>query len=354
MSDYDASTPMQADPNNFVGAPPWREMARRGYLLGERFPKDTAYVGKHLGSTLIKVTPERVAEYIRRTDDDHPYYTVDSPFGGPCAPATLFTSHSSVEFATWGMPNMHGNLHAQTEWEFYAPIMVGDEVLAVRTVVGRYAKRNRIYMVCEVNFTRTSNGQLLARQRHHQSFVDDQSAEAIAAWHNGTSGKMTGKKGSGQVIAKGRTKIQHPDAEGEVVEKFGPVRRVADQHLCERFAGAKAGVGYGNGHLDEKEASGMGFPDIVVVGVLSISLLSELMTKRFGRGFLEGGSMNLKLVRPLWMGDTVEAWGVVRRWEYDGPQRRRAICDIWCYSADGTVTIVGSTTACEITPLARM
>ena len=50
----------------------------------------------------------------------------------------------------------------------------------------------------------------------------------------------------------------------------------------------------------------------MLVGVLAVCFLSELMTTRFGRGFYEGGSMDLKFTRPLWLGVIVEAWGV--RW----------------------------------------
>ena len=63
--------------------------------------------------------------------------------------------------------------------------------------------------------------------------------------------------------------------------------------------------------------------------------------------------MSLKLVRPLWMGETCEAWGVVREWQEDpsGSTRRKAMCEIWTQDSAGTVTIVGEATAFE--PLAE-
>jgi hypothetical protein len=51
----------------------------------------------------------------------------------------------------------------------------------------------------------------------------------------------------------------------------------------------------------------------MLFGVLSVCFLSELMTTRFGRGFYEGGSVDLKFTRPLWLGDIVEAWGMYGR-----------------------------------------
>jgi acyl dehydratase len=329
---------MIAHPQSFGGSPTGSVLKSRGFSY-KPAPQDSSFVGTFLGSTLIDISSSRVKEYIERTGDKFSWYSGGSPFEGrACAPATLFPSHSSIDSA-WFLPNMHGNLHARQEWQFFAPMLVGDQVLATRTIVDRYEKRGRIYLVCEASFSEASSGQLLARQRQHQSFVSDQSSEAIAAWKKGTSSKRTGK-----VINKSRPLIPHPDTTDHV-EKFGPVRRTASKELCERFAGHQAGETFGNGHLDSKEATGMGFPGIVVVGVLSACFLSELMTTRFGRGFYEGGSMDIKFTRPLWLGDTVEAWGVVRRWEPSGPGRRRAICDIWCHSMDGTVTALGTATA---------
>ena len=122
------------------------------------------------------------------------------------------------------MPNMHGNLHAKQEWELFAPVLVGQTVLASRTFRDRYEKRGRIYTVCEVLFTDPDSGRLYAKQRHHQSFVADQSPEAVEAWNAGTSVKSAGK-----VIEKERERMPNPGEVGEVVETFGPVTHEANQ-----------------------------------------------------------------------------------------------------------------------------
>ena len=169
---------------------------------------------------------------------------------------------------------MHGNLHARQEWEFYGPMRVGTQVLATRTIVDRYTKRGRIYVVCEVNMTDAKTGQLLSRNRHHQSFLDDQSDEAIEAWQNGTSAAriaaMAGESAEkgGQVISKERARMPAPNEVGEVLETFGPVSREATLEFTERFAGTKAGETFGNGHLDPQEAEDMGKPHALGPAVL--------------------------------------------------------------------------------------
>jgi len=351
--EFDISTPMTANPANFNGGPPASELKSRGYFMGFSDSTDKVYIGKHCGSVVIDITQDRVDEYKKRTEDENDYTKIPG-FSQPVAPATLFPSHTSYETSSWYVPNVHGNLHAVHSWQFYAPMMVGDKVLASRTVVDRYVKRDRLYIAVEANFTKQSTGQLLAKLTQHQSFVTDQSEAAVKSWQDGTSAKS-----QGQSIPKERPAITHPDKTGEVLEIFGPVKRQANPDLCERYQGitaeqVRAGKGFSNGHLDPGESAGMGFPGVVVVGTLSVCFLNELMTKRFGKGYFEGGSLDVKFTRPLWLGSTVEAYGVIRKWDQDGPRRRRATCEVWTHTEDGTVTILGTATAFEDIPGAKL
>lgn len=337
---------MIAKPESFNGAPSGKSMKENGFQLG--FPEeDIARVGLSLGSTKIDITSARVADYMERTGDDNTDVNKKRIYE-KFAPATLFPNHSSIEMS-WFLPNMHGNLHAQQEWYFYNAIPIGVNVLATRTIVDRYNKRGRTYVVCESSFSDENGGKLYARSLQHQSFLEDQSKNAVDAWKTGTS-----KKTSGTVIKKVRKEIITPDNDGgEYVEKFGPITRQASVALCEKYAGAPTGKGFGNGHLDTDEADGMGFPGIVVVGTLSVCFLSELLTKRFGLGYLEGGSLDIKFTRPLWLGCTVEAYGIIRNYEQHG-ERKKAICEVWCKSSDGSVTIVGTASAFEQNNLGKL
>lgn len=55
-----------------------------------------------------------------------------------------------------------------------------------------------------------------------------------------------------------------------------------------------------NYHTDAGEARKLGFPDIVVQGMWSVCLIAEMMTQRFGLGFMAGGKFDLRLVNVLW------------------------------------------------------
>ncbi len=84
----------------------------------------------------------------------------------------------------------------------------------------------------------------------------------------------------------------------------------------------------------------------MVQGTLSTTFISEMMTKRFGAGWIAGGKMSLNLTNVLWGGETVSAQGAITAWRPEG-DRRRAMLDVWTEKPDGTKTIIGTASALE-------
>src|SRR5450756_1647156 len=123
---------------------------------------DEKYVGRYYGERRIEITPELVAHYARAVHDQNPWYFGDSPFGGPVAPSLIL--HSEVYHTIDWYLSYFGNLHARQEFEFFAPIMVGDTVTARRQIVERYLKRDREYVVMETGCY-DDDGRLLNRGR---------------------------------------------------------------------------------------------------------------------------------------------------------------------------------------------
>jgi 3-hydroxybutyryl-CoA dehydratase len=283
--------------------------------------KGEVRVGLHLGTREHEITPARIEHYVASVDDRHPWYTGDSPFGGPVAPALLLHSEA-YRFPGWYLPNLFGNLHARQEWELFGPMLVGDRVLTRATVVERYVKRGRDYVVNEVQAFH-EDGRLLLRGRTHQSFLIENPKE-------------------GPVVDKQREKAAERRFEvgrSEVVEEIPPLEKTVTLEMCRAFS---PGVNY---HNDLEQAKKLGFPDIVVQGMMPICFLSELMTRRFGEGWYCGGRMDVRLVNVLWGSDgAVVCRGVVREFTQAGPDRR-AHCEIWAEKRDGTKIIVGQASA---------
>ncbi|MCH8994305.1 MAG: MaoC family dehydratase N-terminal domain-containing protein [Chloroflexi bacterium] len=279
-------------------------------------------VGLDVGAHEYEIAPELVRDYAAALDDQHPWYTGDSPFGGPVAPALIL--HSEVyRFGGWYLANLYGNLHARQEWDLFAPIAVGERVTTHSTIIDRYIKRGRDYVVNEVQILGSASGRLLSRGRTYQSFLLDESRQEPAV------DKQREKS----------TKRRFEVGEGEFEEEIEPLEKTVTLEMCKRYS---PGTNY---HNDVEEAKKLGFPDIVVQGMMTVCFLSELMTHRFGEGWFAGGRMSVNLVNVLWGADGgVTCRGVVREFTPEGA-RRRAHCEIWAEKADGTKVIVGSASA---------
>jgi hypothetical protein len=278
-------------------------------------------VGMDLGGHTYEITPELVAAYSAGLDDHHGWYTGASPFGGPVAPALILHSEC-YRFGGWYLPNIWGNLHAKQEWELFAPIMVGDRVTTRALIVDRYVKRQRDYVVNEVQIF-GSDGRLLQRGRTHQSFVLEVDTRAMAV----------------DKEREKRADRRFEMATGGVEEEVAPLEKTVTLEMCRTFS---PGTNY---HNDADEAKKLGFPDVVVQGMMPICFLSEFMTRRFGEGWYAGGRMSVNLVNVLWGGDGgAVCRGIIRQYTPEGA-RRRAHCQVWAEKRDGTKVIVGTASA---------
>ena len=277
------------------------------------FAEHEVHVGQDVGGREVTLTPEDVARYAdgtgltRRLDAD-------------VAPALLL--HSEVyRSLTWYLPNVFGNLHARQEWELFAPLRVGATVRTRVTVVDRYRKRNREYVVGEVLVT-DADGRWLQRSRTHQSFlVDDGRRDTVVD-------RDREKRADRQFVV----------GEGDGAP-IGPLARTITIAMCEAFSGP-----HKNYHNDREMARMLGFPDIVVQGMMSVCFVADLMAEAFGAGWQHGGKLDVRLVNVVWVGDALSVRGKVREEVPEG-SRRRVHVDVWCEKADGTKTIVGTASA---------
>jgi acyl dehydratase len=276
------------------------------------------YVGRFYGERPRQITPDVVQTYSEGVDDFNPWYFGDSPFGGPVAPALAL--HSEVyKDLSWYL-SIFGNLHARQEWELFHPTMVGEDVTARSQVVERYSKRDRDYVVNEVTVY-GADGRLLNRGRTHQSFLQK-------------------RRGEDQVVVdKDREKRADRTFEvedGEILEELSAPAKFVSIEMCQKFSGPQK-----NYHNDVESARALGFPDIVVQGMMSLCFISEMMTDHFGAGWFQGGRMNVNLVNVVWQGETITAKGLVRAVSVEGSAKRAGV-DVWCEKEDGTKVVVGT------------
>ena len=292
--------------------------------MSTQYDRNEIYVGRDFGGQTFDITPELVATYIAGTGDDNPWYRDSSPLGGPIAPALIL--HSAVYRTLEWYLSVYGNLHARQEWDLFAPVKVGERLTTRSVIVGRYFKRDREYVVNEVIVTNAA-GQIVSRSRTHQSFLID-----------------AGKPREGFVIDRSREKdatrsFKIGERGGEPIE--APMRRITED-MCMAFSGPAR-----NYHNDKQKAIELGFPEIVVQGMLSVCMIAGMMTKRFGLGFLAGGKMDLRLVNVVWGNDVTAPKGLIVERRPEGAHTRAEV-EVWCEKSDGTKSIIGSASAIEM------
>lgn len=275
------------------------------------FALHEVHVGQDVGGRELTLRSADVARYEGGT-------------GGPTtrlAPPPLLLHSEVYRSLAWYLPNVFGNLHARQEWELFAPLPLDVPIRTRSTVVERYVKRNREYVVNEVLVTDAA-GRWLQRSRTHQSFLfDDGRRDTVVD-------REREKRGDRQfTIGEG------PGA------PIGPLTRPITIAMCEAFSGPEK-----NYHNDRESAQMLGFPDIVVQGMMTVCLVSELMSEAFGLGWIWGGKMDVRLVNVVWVGDVLATRGKVREEVPEGT-RRRAHVDVWCEKADGTKSLVGTASA---------
>ena len=118
--------------------------------------------GLELGTRELVITPDRIEKYAGSIDDRNPWYTDDSPFGGPIAPAAVLNYEMEL-FGGWHPPGIKGRiLNTDQIWEFHRPMRPGQRVVLRGRVHDRYQKRGREYIAMEATAW-DEDGQLLCR-----------------------------------------------------------------------------------------------------------------------------------------------------------------------------------------------
>ncbi len=117
------------------------------------------------------------------------------------------------------------------------------------------------------------------------------------------------------------------------------IRKTVDERRCWMFSGPGR-----NYHTDREQAKKLGFPNIVVQGMMTTYFISQIMQDSFGKGWIAGGKMSVKLTNVLWVDEKVTAHGKVREEVAEGT-RTRIHCDVWVEKEDATRVLLGAASA---------
>ena len=172
---------------------------------------EPAHVGRHCGSNEYEVTKEGVAFYADALDDHDPLY-------GEAAPPLLHHSECYNFVGEWYLKNLFGNLHGRQDWWLFAPIPLEGRVRTRSTIIDRYQRRGRDWVVNETDLVDASDGRLLVRGHTHQSFLPPRDTQ----------------RGDGFVVDEKTAKRKSPPPVFPTAEgpDLAPVQKTVDQRCC--------------------------------------------------------------------------------------------------------------------------
>jgi acyl dehydratase len=113
------------------------------------------------------------------------------------------------------------------------------------------------------------------------------------------------------------------------------------KEIAQRQIDAYSGVRPRSIHTDAAWARANGFRVPLAQGMMSTAYVSELMTGLLGAGFVQGGSMSVTFVKPVYAGDRLTVHGVVTDKRAENGATR-IVVEVWCENQHGEKTMVGS------------
>jgi acyl dehydratase len=128
----------------------------------------------------------------------------------------------------------------------------------------------------------------------------------------------------------------------DAVPAIGQPLPTLSKEISQRRIDAYSGVRARSIHTDEAWARARGFRAPLAQGMMSTAYVSEMMTRLLGAGFVQGGTLSMAFIKPVYAGDRLTVHGVVKdkRQEPDGATR--VTVEVWCENQDGEKTAVGT------------
>ena len=100
-------------------------------------------------------------------------------------------------------------------------------------------------------------------------------------------------------------------------------------------------MGESNPHTNVEFAKSVGLPTAVAQGLMSHTYIIELLTRFFGRDWLEGGEISVYFVKPVFEGDKQYAKATIRD-RKTVPEGILFTLDVWCENQFKEQTAVGT------------
>lgn len=330
---------------------------------GPRTSYEDIQVGADLGTIPWSVTPEQIAAICESDDDYHEWYTVGSPFGGVIAPVLI--AYPPVRLLFSRAYNVRG-LFYEIALDNLNPIRPGKAMFVSGRIVDKWIKRDREYVAYEGECTDEDGLPIFRTRRAH--VLDYIPRTAPRSGEGVDSGAAIAPATAQQ--ARAPMPGVPPRRPGEPAEASG-----TDHSMALALVGPDVPIGwrlpqvsrqmslrqfrerhpllYGehvwperNLHADEEAARREGLSAPVASAPTIFALVTRMMMTTFGGGWIQGGSLSLKMIKPVYPTDFVTAKGHVTE-KTEEPGRQRVHCEVWVENQAGQKVVVGRASAMQ-------
>jgi acyl dehydratase len=96
-----------------------------------------------------------------------------------------------------------------------------------------------------------------------------------------------------------------------------------------------------NIHTDDETARRAGLPRAIAHGRYPLGYLSESMLEFFGRGWVQGGKLEVTLIKGIYPGDTITVKGKLKEKIPEG-DATRLVLDVWLENQHGEKATLGT------------
>lgn len=326
---------------------------------GERTRYEDLEVGRDLGTATLFVTQKDIDDQCERMEFYHPWYAVDSPFGGTIAPVRMTYPVARLQFST--VYSVRGLLY-KWSFEFVNPVRSNIAYAVNVRLSNKWIKNEREFVEYEaVCQGPDGNVVFTTRRAHVLDYLKRTAPKVGDAGVDSSDGRSPDSPQSQALAtmaaAAAAAKNAAPTPRPSVPASFIQVRPLASRatelgaalpSFSLPFTQARFDRYFGEGefsrglHYDPLaarreglQAPAAGGPDVMV-------LIHNAALQFFGEGWVKGGRSDLTMRRPVTPGEFVTSKGFVKSQELLPDGSVRLVCETWIENSAGEKKTVGT------------
>ncbi len=135
-----------------------------------------------------------------------------------------------------------------------------------------------------------------------------------------------------------------------VGDRLPPVHRTVSRHAINAYR--RASGDHNRIHYDDEFAANTPFGGVIAHGMLTLTLLSEMMTNAYGADWLTSGSLRVRFRGAAYPGDTLEASGAVSKRDPEGAGAK-ITCTVELNNSESGEKIITGTAALHVGAVER-